>query len=518
MPGPNASLWKKALSLQDRGHALESLDILRNLGRKLARTGGRPESLMEVARRLIGHYDHAAALELLEAAARLGGQAPGLLARVALLLLRENAFAEAAEFAERTLKKSAAGSPEGVDARLLLAECRERQGRLDETLELTREVLAERPHSIPAHRLRATVLRRRGQIEEALAALRSLTERGGPAHWETCRAWFELGHARDAAGDYPGAWLAWHTARKHYPPDADWKLFRAQANHVWRQVRETHDFATPEHFRRWTGAAESARSPRRLAILTGHPRSGTTLLEQALDAHGGIVSAEETTVFTSAVYRPVFQHGPPSLSPAARLDALTAPELLHWRNEYLGLTRLALREEPGERLILDKNPDLLQLLPAVARIFPEAKIIVMLRDPRDLLVSMFAQALPPNHTAWSYRTVETAAKMIALRLGLWLRLRDMLPPEMFHETRYEDCVRDFPAGVGGVLDFLGLPPDERSLRPETHSRARPVISPTYAAVEQPVHTRAAGRWRRYEPGLRPALEILRPAAEALGYE
>jgi len=52
--------------------------------------------------------------------------------------------------------------------------------------------------------------------------------------------------------------------------------------------------------------------------------------------------------------------------------------------------------------------------------------------------------------------------------------------------------------------------DERAL-------SRPVLSPTYAAVTQPVHNRAIGRWRHYADYLEPVLPILEPFVRALGY-
>lgn len=496
--------------MQDHGQALEALRCYRELGRRLAREKSGPGPLLEVARHLCFLYAHEDAHEWVEAAVRQAGRAPALIVRAALLMAREGLYETAARWARQVLAAPGADAAATLDARLLLAECCERLGRLEEALAVAAEVLASRPASLPAQRLRAAVLRRQGKLDDALAALDPLLRHGAPPHWETCRAWFELGHVQDARGAYAGAWQAWLTARRFYPPETDWKIYQQQAAHVWQHVRAVHRAVTPEHLARWSDAAPAGEGPARLAILTGHPRSGTTLLEQALDAHSGIISAEETTIFTSNIYRPLFQHGPP-VPPDQRLDGLTLAELAHWRHEYLGLTRLALRQEAGPRLLLDKNPDLLQLLPAVARVFPEARMVVMLRDPRDLLVSMFSQALPPNHTAWSYRSPEAAARMVSLRLGLWHHLRTRLPAARFHEVRYEQAVRDFPRAVDGVLGFLGCASEKAAHDPAAHARQRLVLSPTYAAVREPVHTRAVARWRHYEEWLAPVLPILEPA-------
>lgn len=522
--------------LQDRGQSLAAVKLLRELGRKQVRQRQDLAGILETARMLCGLYDHETANALLDAVARLTGNEPAVLVRLALLLVREGRYADAARFARKVLDRRDAGvvsfstsaanadsafASAVVDARLLLTECEERLGHLDAAVELAGETLKTHPDSIPAHRLKAAILRRRGKPEEALALLRGLLDRGGPAHWETCRAWFELGQIQDQLGDYASAWQSWITARNFHDPEVDWNARQQQADHVWSHVRGLHQSLTREHAARWaqSGSAEPESAPR-MAVLTGHPRSGTTLLEQALDAHSGIVSMEETTIFTSSVYRPLFQHGPQGMTAAQRLDRMEDREWRHWRREYRGLARLALGpgQDPGNRLLLDKNPDLLQLLPAWLRIFPASKMIVMLRDPRDLLVSMFSQALPSNHTAWSYRSPESAAGLISLRLGMWHHLRQLLPATAFHEVRYERLIRNFSGGVGGVLDFLGCAPETATLQPEAHSRQKVVLSPSYAAVQAPVHQRADGRWRNYEPWLAPHLKTLRPAIAGLGYE
>lgn len=508
--------WKTALTLQDQGRALEALRHFRAIGQRQAKASRDPAPLLETARRLALLYDFEAALPLLATAARHAGQAPEVLLNIAVLLRQEGLFAESAGFAARALKR-AKQPAHSVDALLLLAECAERLGQPEEALACASQALKTHPGSIPARRIQATVLRRGGRIDEALTCLQPLLAQGGPAHWETCRAWFELGHLQDAAGNYEAAWQAWTTARRHYPPGANWTLYQQQAEHVWKHVRLMHASVTRDQLMRWAGNAEASPGPR-TAILTGHPRSGTTLLEQALDAHSGIISAEETTVFTSAVYRPIFQHAPPHPDPAAYLNDLSETGLQHYSAEYHGLMRLALRTEPGPRLLLDKNPDLLQLLPAALRLLPGVKIIVMLRDPRDILVSMFSQALPPNHTSWSYRNVISAGRMVAGRLGLWQRLRGLMPESVFHEIKYESAAAAFPAAVQGTLDFLGLPAEAPTLDPAAHSRQKVVHSPTYAAVQEPVHTRAIGRWRNYDPWIAPALADLNPAAAALGYQ
>lgn len=521
--------YQTALRLQERGHALEALPHYRGLAERLMANGGDIRPVLDISGRLCQLHDFTPALTLCRSFA--GRCAPVDLVRMALLWRQEYQFASAAGFAAM-VPDSAASGASLLDAQLILAECAERLGRTGQALVMSDRLVATHPGSLPARRLRASLLRRMGRAEEALACLAPLARLGARPHWETCRAWFELGHIEDALGHYESAWKAWTTARLHYPPGADWNLYRDQASHVWSQVKALHDSVTADAMRKWRrdpAPADGGTSSGAPAILTGHPRSGTTLLEQSLEALPGVESVEESTIFTAGIYRPLFQYGPVSTDPAARLSSLTPAERAHWRREYSGLMSLALEGRPTPRILLDKNPDLLQLLPAFVRIFPEVRIIVMERDPRDILVSMYSQALPPNHTSWSYRTPEASAGMISLRLGLWHGLRQKLPEETHHTIRYESAMNDYAATVSNAAGFLGLdqsrPRQDGGAEGEIagadrrkSENARVVHSPTYAAVREPVHTRAIGRWRHYEKWIGSSLGTLGDVVEKLGYD
>ncbi|RYD29520.1 MAG: tetratricopeptide repeat protein [Verrucomicrobiaceae bacterium] len=251
MTGTDSTQWEKALALQDHGQALAAVKELRELGRRLVRQRQDLAGILETARQLFGLYDHGTALNLLDASVRLAGKQPALLVRLAMLLVTEGRYAEAARFAREALAQGKSEAAVDVDARLLLAECQERTGHSDEAASLTEEILKAHPASIPAHRLKAVLLRRQGKPQAALEVLRDLLKKGGPPHWETCRAWFELGQVQDQLGDYPGAWQSWITARQFHEAGIDWNVRRSQAEHVWNHVRSLHRSLDGDHLARW---------------------------------------------------------------------------------------------------------------------------------------------------------------------------------------------------------------------------------------------------------------------------
>src|SRR5260370_9616926 len=173
---------------------------------------------------------------------------------------------------------------------------------------------------------------------------------------------------------------------------------------------------------RWRADAAKLEPARRIALLCGHPRSGTTLLEQVLDAHSGVTSAEETKLMHDEAYLPLIRNFPEGTSILQALDSSPPSLLCHARENYFRCAELLLRRKIGDRLLLDKNPALNLMIPMVVRVFPETKFIVALRDPRDVVVSCFMQALPLTPISSSYLSIEGTVNQYASVMGFWLAM------------------------------------------------------------------------------------------------
>jgi hypothetical protein len=329
-------------------------------------------------------------------------------------------------------------------------------------------------------------------------------------------SWYELASLYDGAGRYADAYDALTRAKQIFGRAA--APYRRDAETIAKNGRTTFDTITPELCQQWSDA-QSQIEPLAggLALLTGHPRSGTTLLEQVLDSHPNAISADELQIIPELVYVPIVRNAGGSRSVPDALDQATCEDLNLFRRTYWGAMESTLREKIGNRLLLDKNPEMTMLLPLVARVFPEMKILFALRDPRDVVVSCFMQRLPLNAVSVHYLTLEETAKKYAATMRAWLRIRPMLRNPWI-EVRYEDTVGDLERQARAVLEFLGLPWDDAVLEYHRRAQKKHVHSPTYEAVTKPVYTSSIQRWRNYAAQLEPYLPILQPFVEAFGYD
>jgi hypothetical protein len=188
------------------------------------------------------------------------------------------------------------------------------------------------------------------------------------------------------------------------------------------------------------------------------------------------------------------------------------------RATYFRFMELSLSQPIGERLLIDKNPSLTFLIPALIRVFPEIKLLVALRDPRDVCMSCFMQPFfQLGQTSSAYLTLEGTAEEYLSVMGVWRAIAPLMK-NPFLEVRYEDMVDDLEAVARRTLDFLGVPWDAKVLGFDEHARQKVVRSPTYADVAKPVFKTAVGRWRNYQKYLEPHLSKLEPFAKAFGYE
>jgi hypothetical protein len=188
------------------------------------------------------------------------------------------------------------------------------------------------------------------------------------------------------------------------------------------------------------------------------------------------------------------------------------------REGYFRAMELFLGNPIGHRMLIDKNPNCQSFILVFVRYFQEIKLLVPLRDPRDVVLSCFMQTLLPIKTGnVAFLNLEATVRTYTRVMGIWQTLKPLIK-NPFLEVRYEDMVDNLESVARRTLDFLGVPWDARVLDFDEHARKKLVRSPTYADVTQKVYKRARGRWLNYKKYLEPHLEKLEPFVKAFGYE
>ena len=167
---------------------------------------------------------------------------------------------------------------------------------------------------------------------------------------------------------------------------------------------------------------------------------------------------------------------------------------------------------PTAARVTDKMPDNYFLLGLIRLILPEAKLLHVRRNPLDTCLSCYATYFTQGH-AYAYDLGELGS-----RYRMYRELMDhwnaVLPAGSILELDYENLIGDLEGQARRILDYCGLPWDDRCL--SFYDAERPVETASLAQVRRPLYRSSVGRWRLYEKHLAPLKEALGPAAE--GYE
>jgi hypothetical protein len=254
-------------------------------------------------------------------------------------------------------------------------------------------------------------------------------------------------------------------------------------------------------------------------FICGCPRSGTTLLGRLADAHPELAVVHESRFIADWYEKRV------GLTPDGEVTQSLVSELARYpRYTRLGLGREVLErlltangpvsydrfvsgifdsygEARGKRIVGDKTPRYVRSLPILHDLWPEARFVHILRDGRDVSLSVLNWRKGPTgrFSAWAEDPVSVVA--------LWWRWHVLLGREdggalgsgLYHELLYESLVSDAERECAALCEFLGLAYDEAMLRfHEGRERDEPRLD-------------AKKAWRPVTSGLRNWREEMPPA-------
>ncbi|MEO8123225.1 MAG: sulfotransferase [Burkholderiales bacterium] len=407
---------------------------------------------------------------------------------------------------------AAALMPAEVEPLASLAAVAARQQRHGEARELAERALALRPDLVTAHMAiaRADLLEGLAARAEArmtqLLALSTLNEaqRIGALDLRA-DARDALNRPLDAFADYAdrNAILERINAPRIAAELHERRIDQAQRLARW------FESAAPEQWRTRAGA-DAMRPVREHVFLVGFPRSGTTLLEKMLACHPDISTLEEVDHLSTAAGALLADDS--ALRELANLSAVRADTAreVYWR----GVESSAGGSLSG-RILVDKLPLHTMALPLIARLFPDAKILFGLRDPRDVVLSCFRRRFQINAAMFEFLTLEGAARYYAAVMSLARQYRSLLPLEV-HEVRHEAMVADFEGEARKTLAFVGV-----DWNPSVHgfaerARAR-AVTPSDLQLTRGLNADGVGQWRRYEASLSPVMGIIDPWLTHYGY-
>lgn len=405
-------------------------------------------------------------------------------------------------------RRAAALAPEDARAhRTLAITC----GQLN----LTDEALAEGEASLALDPdpmmqvMQASMESDAGRRAEAWTRLqRVLSGRPGPR--VAFRAHKEAARALDGLGRH-GEVFAHLDAAAVLAPRAP-ELTALDPRIVPRAIEANHATYDADLLSRFAGERFEAPAP---AFIMGFYRSGTTLAQTVLATHADAFVADEAHL-VGDVQRELFRIVPEGAGVADRLRQLDKAGVERLRAHYWDRVRLRYGEAAKRSVFIDKFTMNTLDLGLINTVFPDARLLFMLRDPRDVVLSAMLQLLPPTPATIHLLTWRGAASFYAAVMDWWLTVQPMLTVRT-EVVRYEDAVAEFEPTFRRVFDLVGLPWTEVARDFHAQAAGRFIASPSRSQVSQPLYDTAVQRWRPYAERYADVCDVLDPLSDALGY-
>ena len=398
--------------------------------------------------------------------------------------------------------------PENLAAALALASISTQRGEHADARRWADLALSKAPGFPEAIMSLAAADLAEGATDSAQQRLQLLILDSRAGDLDRARASGLLADVMDAAGRHDEAFSAYQACNLSLR-----QIYRQFAgNDALRYAREL-DAAMrktlPDH---WRGAVPSVdgNSEAGHVFIIGFPRSGTTLLEVVLDGHPDVVSLEEHELLLEGVLR--YMREPLDLGALAHANEadLAALRAAYWD----GVRRAGV--QPLGKVFIDKHPLNTLKLPLIAKLFPKAKILFAVRDPRAVVLSCFRRRFKMNPSMYELLTLPGAAMFYDAVMGFAETARHMLALD-WRVVRYESLVADLELEMTGVCEFLGIKFLAELGHFADRVRAREHATPSTAQLSRGLDPSGLEQWRHYGPHLQIVLPTLEPWLRRFGY-
>ncbi len=390
------------------------------------------------------------------------------------------------------------------------------QGKLDQALEAYEHAFALEPNNSVAYNNLGSALQDLGRLEEAIKAynkalsikpdyaevhsrlsfikkykkddchinqVEKLYENEDVSKNEKCQLCFALAKMYEDIGDYEKSFsflMEGNSLRKKilsYSINRDLELFTRLKKQQIKLLRNS--------LRIKPGSIEVLP-----VFILGMPRSGTTLVEQILSSHSEVIGAGELS-YVSHLGKDL----------AINSSIINNEAIFKFRKRYISeISKISNKKT----FLTDKMPHNFRFIPLICAAFPEAKIIHVQRNAAATCWSNYKQYFPSDSLGYCY-DLSDVVEYYTLYKDL-MKLWQSHYGDRIYNLNYESLTTAQEKETRKLIKHLGLDWEDACISP--HKNKRTVKTASQQQVKQKVYKGSSEAWRKYEPFLNGAFDIL----------
>jgi len=402
------------------------------------------------------------------------------------LHLALNRLTKARELFQRALMLE----PRNLDVIAALARLEDQSGNLQKAYNLIEPYIDGKIQHVDIGIVYAGICRHFDRCREAVDYLERLLAGLGDQPRVKENLHFALGKLYDRLGEYDNAFSHCDLGN-HQKTD----LFNWVEESTC--IEELIKTCGPNYF---MAGPRSTRTTERPVFIVGMPRSGSTLTEQILASHPDVHGLGELGIFPNIIQDLQSYLGAGTAYPG-NLRNLTPAILDAMAETYLeGIGKLG----PTDTLrVTDKTLVNFLYLGLISQMFPMARIIHCIRDPRDTCLSIYFQNFDESH--YYANRLENLGAYYSLYRKIMKHWKSLLGTRIL-EIQYEDMVKNQEKKSRELIEFVGMEWDERVLK--FYDSKRSVVTASYDQVRQKIYTGSSARWKNYKKYIGPLVDAM----------
>ncbi len=240
-------------------------------------------------------------------------------------------------------------------------------------------------------------------------------------------------------------------------------------------------------------------SEKKIIFILGMPRSGTSLIEQIVTSHSNVFGAGELSQLSKIVEKNLLYE---NIISKKKVDNLVKNDSLinDLRDNYYSYLK---RFNYKENLITDKAPLNFRWIGLIKILFPNAKIIHCLRNPRDNCLSLYKNFFEGGlNFSYNQKELVTYYNLYLDLMNFW---KDLFP-DLIYDVKYEKMINNPKFEINEILKFCELSWENDCL--EYHKNSTPIKTMSTAQARKPIYKTSINSFEKFSPFLTNLNELI----------